>query len=79
MDKADAELEEAQRNRRSSRSRYYSPRRGREEEYSPGRENRDSNGLHRAGYTAEHDYDRSVLAVIAVSAVCMCVAHVWDA
>lgn len=49
MERADAELEEAQRSRRGSRSRHFSPRREREE---------DSNGLHRAGYTAEHDYDR---------------------
>lgn len=50
MERADAELEEAQRSRRGSRSRRYSPRRDEE----------DSNGLHRAGYTAEHDYDRYI-------------------
>lgn len=57
MDKADAELADAQKSRRTSRARYHSPRHGREDRP-------DSNGLHRAGYTAEHDYDRFGMCII---------------
>ena len=59
MEKADAELEEAQRSRRASRARYHSPRHARGDRP-------DSNGLHRAGYTAEHDYDRCVMSILRV-------------
>lgn len=50
MERADQELEEAQRSRRSSRS----------STHSPNRSNGTGNQVHRAAYTAEHDYDRWV-------------------
>lgn len=66
MEKADAELEEAQWSRRSSRSRYSSPR----------HEWEDSNALHKAGYTAEHDFDRCAAAALIDASLLLFVAPI---